>query len=226
LYEDRCVDAIARNRYAQAIRGILALPLHPDREIPRLPIQGAALEVWREFADKLERQQASGGRLSGIRDWASKHAGRAGRIAGGVHLFAAVDERRDPFAPPKAETVAAAWAIGEWLVEHALAAFSRMGSDLASSLARRLLSWLRRQEIREFSLRDAYRHHPDVERRELFAAVLEILADRGFIRALAIDDRSGPGRRPSPRYRVNPATHGRGRDSVNLAILTGGGDCA
>jgi hypothetical protein len=96
----------------------------------------------------MERWQAEGEKFWGIRDWASKHAGRVARIAALFHLL---DHRNwpDPFAVPIApETVAAAWAVGEWLCDHALAAFSRMGIDPRVAMAKRILGWIRRDRPR------------------------------------------------------------------------------
>jgi hypothetical protein len=207
FYEDLPVDAKARQRYADALAEILRLPIKSPEETPRLQIAGGALEVWRTFADELERDQADGGPLSAVRDWASKHAGRVARIAGLFHLVESVDARRDPFATPiSAEVVAAAWVIGDWLREHALAAFARMGGDPASILARRLLAWIRRTQKQSISLRDCYQNHRDVERREDFGAALAVLTDRAFLRPVPVDH-PGRGRKPSPTWIVNPAAH-------------------
>src|SRR6185437_9711239 len=59
-----------------------------------------------------------------------------------------------PIAP---KTVAAAWAIAEYLIPHAQAAFSLMGADPVRAQAEDILGWLRRIESSEFSMRDC--HH-------------------------------------------------------------------
>jgi hypothetical protein len=136
MYQNVAIDAAAKAAYGEALGRILRLP-RCSREDPhrRLVIRGKALEIWAEYADQVEREQADGGWLYGVRDWASKHASRVARIAGIFHLL---DPRNwpAPFAVPIApETVAAAWAVGEWFCDHALAAFSRMGADPRVAMA-------------------------------------------------------------------------------------------
>jgi len=129
MYQNVAIDAAAKAAYAEALGRILQKPRAQEDPHRRLVIHGEALEIWAEYADQVEREQAEGGRLAGVRDWASKHAGRVARIAGLFHLL---DPRNwpAPFAVPIApETVVQAWTVGEWLCDHALAAYARMGSD-------------------------------------------------------------------------------------------------
>lgn len=220
LYEDRAIDPVARARYAEILTAILRLPLPATASaIPRLRLDGAALAAWAAFADQVEREQAPGGRLVHVRDWASKHPGRVARLIGLFHLVLAFERGEDPFTTPiEAETAVAAWAIGDWLTEHALAAFSAMGTDSAEPLARKLLAWIRREGHRAFSLRDAYRVHRDVDRKEDFTPAIEILEGRGFVRPIVEPRREGPGRPRSPRWEVNPAVHRDSGDSGNSAL--------
>ena len=53
------------------------------RKLERLPLPTSGRV---EYHDAIELAQAHGGRLSSIRDWASKHAGRVARISGLLHL--------------------------------------------------------------------------------------------------------------------------------------------
>ncbi|TMB18864.1 MAG: DUF3987 domain-containing protein, partial [Deltaproteobacteria bacterium] len=127
-----------RTAYVAALERLLALPRPRDAAaVPRLRLAGAALEVWRAYADRLERDLADGGRLALVREWASKHAGRVARIAGGLHLVATVGMARPWAEVIPAETVAAAVRLGEYLEAQALVAYDVMRADPRLRQARR-----------------------------------------------------------------------------------------
>ena len=84
------------------------------------------------------------------------------------------------------ESVAAAWAIGEYFVEHALAAYALMGGDPNVALARRTLDWIRRTHSTEFTTRECHQSHRNVGPKQLDPA-LAILEGRGFIRRAELD---------------------------------------
>jgi hypothetical protein len=207
MYQNVAIDAAARAAYGDALRRILCLP-RPREGAPRqLVLGGEALEIWTEYANRMEREQVEGGRLSSVRDWGSKHAGRVARIAGIFHL---IDDQSwpEPFAVPiTPETVAAAWAVGEWLCDHALAAFSRMGTDPRVAMARRILGWTRRDRPERFTLRDLHQHFRQVDLPTDLLPALEVLEGRGFVRRRPDEGRRGRGRKPSPTFDVNPRTY-------------------
>ncbi len=207
-YINRPVDPKAKACYADAIHTLLRLPTPTTRDDPgarhTLRLNGAALALWKQFYDDVERRQADGQDLSSVRDWASKLAGAVARIAGNLHLMENFREAVPWNRPITAETVAAAWSIGEYLIPHGLAAFGQMGADAAHALARRILKWIERSGPATFSARDCFRVHQNTATMEEMTAALTILSDHGCIR-LEEQERSGPGRKPSPLYAVNPA---------------------
>lgn len=204
--------ALARS-YDGALRAILALPLSAGGAEPlRLRISGAALARWAAYHDRLEREQGPGGPLSGIVEWASKHAARAARIAALFHLAEHADKGKAALPLEIAEqAVSRAIAVSEWLEAHALVAFGRMAASPEATLAQRILGWLRRAAPRgSFTVRDAQQAHRNVERREDLLAALDVLAERGFVQRMAPPaQKRGPGRRPSGVYSVNPLTYRR-----------------
>lgn len=208
-YQDRAIDPNARQAYRQVVHAICAIraPIASGGEAGRyaLCLQGLALAEWKRFHDTIERRQGDGGDLGGLSDWASKLAGAVARIAGGMHL---VEHARDrawdtPISPA---TMAAAVTIGDYLVEHAKAAYGLMNDTSDMALARRILGWIERRidrgEGTEFSLRDL---HQDIrrDRPENLVPGLHILGEHGYIRELPAPARK-LGRPPSQRYVVNP----------------------
>jgi hypothetical protein len=125
-----------------------------------------------------------------------------------------------PIAP---ETVAAAAAIGDYLLAHAQVAYRIMGADPATHDAERIVLWFRREHRHVFTLRDAHRKFRKPRPQDLLPA-LEVLELRGYIRPTEAPKRSGPGRPLSPRYEVNPAallpepgTEGHGSQGTEVA---------
>jgi hypothetical protein len=207
-YQDRPINPGARATYREVIRAILQLPeaKTPDGKASHhvLSLSGKALEVWAEYANEVEAAQAEGGELAGIRDWASKLAGAVARIAGGLHLVQHYTHKKPWTIPLSTKTILAAWAIGDYLKVHALATYAIMGADPKVSMAQRLLRWIERHQPKEFSLRDCHQHHRHVVKPDDLLPALDILEGRGFIRRLPPPEPSGPGRRPSPMFEVNP----------------------
>jgi hypothetical protein len=206
-YQNRRVDPKAKARYAAVITGILNLPLPRPAEVPQLRLEGEALALWAKNADEIELAQADGGELETIRDWASKHAGRVARIAGLLHLVRYAKSGEPWTVAIEVKTVANAWEIGSYVTEHNLLAFDRIGTDPVVRMAKRLLEWIRRQRLSEFSLRDCHQAHRNVNRPQELTPPLQILQGRGFIRRVPPPEQQGRGRPQSPRFEVNPLTH-------------------
>jgi hypothetical protein len=121
-----------------------------------------------------------------------------------LHLVQHYTHKQPWTIPISVETVLAAWAIGTYLKDHALATYAMMGADPKVSMAQRLLRWIERHQRKEFSLRDCHQHHRNVVKPDDLLPGLDILEGRGFIRRVPTPDPSGPGRRPSPTFEVNP----------------------
>jgi hypothetical protein len=235
--------------YAEMITQLARLTRCPDgAELPHLRIEGAALLVWKRYADRVDRDCREGGRLHAIREWASKHPGRVARIAGTLHLMtlAAIGRLSTAFPkdkdlvdlvvlgarsiPPR--TVAAACRLGKYYEAHALAAYDCMAALPDIEGARRVLAWIRRTKQARFSARDAF----TALDRQFFRTMDDLvpclgrLMEYGYIRWVPPPPRSGRGRAPSPVYEVNPRVHERfrttpppqaGKNSADTAEDTG-----
>lgn len=208
MYQNRPVGAASRNRYEGIIHSLLALPEVVSEDPAQrhvLKLEGEALKLWAEFADDTEVRQGEGGDLAGVSDWASKLAGAVARIAGGMHLVKNVHRGSPWILPISAETVAAAWAVGQYLIPHALAAFGQMGADETTALARRILKWVERVDVSELSLRDCHQAHRGVLAPSNLLPALTLLCERGYLRPKP-ETAVGPlrGRPKGSVYEVNP----------------------
>jgi hypothetical protein len=168
FYANSAINAEARATYSDVIRSILKLPANSGCTPPRILLAGEALDLWADHADRVEIEQREGGRLSGIRDWASKQPGRVARIAGLFHLVRHHKNSTPWRVPISRDDVAAASTIGMWLEEHALAAFGRIGGDPIIRQAKWILDWIRRHRLERFTLKQLHDHRRDVNRAEAF----------------------------------------------------------
>jgi hypothetical protein len=227
------VDATRREAYAGMVKSILDLPyaaiLAPDGTATEAPypltLDEAALARFEGFVAWLEPQLADEGDLAAMTDWAGKLAGAVARIAGLLHVAAhGAQARTLPIADP---TIASAIAIGKYLIPHARAAFAEMGVDADVEAAKRILRWIERTSVAHFTRRDVFEGTKGhFKRVDVLAGPLKLLADHGYIRERATEDKPHqPGQKRSPRYDVNPlwapahsanSANGVGRRSVTL----------
>jgi len=201
-----------RSRYAVMLECLLthARGMHIDGVPFRraLHFDAEAQALFTAFQDEVEPLLGEFGELSEIAGWGGKLVGAAARIAGLLHVAAHPD--RPDTDPVTAETLSGALEIGRYAFAHAKAAFVVMGADGAVADARHILRWIERHEKTEFSERDAYRtmttrfkHPADLH------PGLTALENRGYLRRVPEPKGKGPGRKPSPRWEVNPALRSR-----------------
>jgi hypothetical protein len=174
----------------------------PDRPLV-LTFARDAYKEWKDFQHALEPQFQSGGALEGLKDWGSKLAGAAARIAGVCHMVdqACLGETDTEIPRP---TIIRALDLAVPLISHARAAFALMESDPTVEFAQRIAVWLVRNERPSFTVRDCFRAHQHLFKRvDAMAPVLALLAEHGYIRRVGRD--SSGGRPPSDLIEVNPA---------------------
>ncbi|MEZ5116165.1 MAG: YfjI family protein [Candidatus Nanopelagicales bacterium] len=155
------------------------------------------------FLRHLEPRLAPGADLGHVAAWGSKLGGAVVRIAG---LLALADDPEGAGRKPVESThVDRAVLLANWLVGNALVAFDRMGGDVELDDARYIVAVLRRLGAETVSKRDVFnaargrfRKVPDLD------PVLDLLTDHGWIEPKPEPPRDGPGRPPSPTFRVHP----------------------
>ena len=151
-----------------------------------------------------EVMMGEGGRLAGMRDWASKAVGTMARIAGLLHLAEHLTDGID--RPISFETMAAAQALIDYYTDHALAVFDLMSTDQATARAHAVWDWIERTGTVRFTARDAFTalsraKFPKMADLEPALAVLE---QHGYLRKLPTPPTSGRGRPPAPAFETNP----------------------
>ncbi len=161
-----------------------------------------ATVLFAQFREWLEPKLADGAEFSSFTDWAGKLHGTVVRLAGLLHMASVHGQPQRDIQP---DTLTRAIALAQYLVPHARAAFAEIGADPSVAAARHVLSWIDRKQIATFTKRDAFEGVKGRFRRAAdLDPVLDLLSDHTYIRAREMDERSGPGRKPSQVYDVNP----------------------
>ena len=158
------------------------------------------------FQRDLEPRLGPGADLSHVGDWANKLPGAIVRIAGLLHGSAAPSEMSNTCIG--GDTMRDAIRVGDYLLEHALAAFDAMGADPTIESAKKVLGWLCAHHLGQFTVRDAHQTLRGTFKKvgDLYGPIA-LLIEHGYLREAPLPKRPGPGRPPSPRYEVNPAVH-------------------
>jgi hypothetical protein len=206
-----CVDERYEMAYVTAIRRLLQVPLDlalPPRVIRLSP---EALELFTAFEREVEHQLGQGGGLCDQRQWGAKLCGAVARIGLSMHCLETVGRgsaHSAGSAPDLSpETMGAALAWSPYLIAHERIATGIIGSDPVVAAAERVLGWLERTGLAEFSVRDCFSavRGQFIPRAIDLDDPLRLLAELGHIRPLPRPDRTGqPGQPPSPRFEVNP----------------------
>jgi DNA polymerase-1 len=174
-----------------------------------LRLSPAASEVLREFQSWVEERLRPGGLLSATCSWGNKLVGLSVRLAGIFHVANAIPNGSNWQQSPISESVMqqAVKLCREYAVPHALAAFDLMGATETVVNARMVLKWIRGRPdpLAEFTKRDAFAgSRGTFETVVKMEPALELLEKHYLIRPKTTESRSGPGRKPSPVYQVNP----------------------
>jgi replicative DNA helicase len=192
-----------REAYGERIRVLLERQAEGEGRRTRLVLSASASQMWRDFSQMNERALQPDGRLTGIKEWASKLPGAVGRIAGLLHC---VDSSVGAGMAVADHTMSGAIEIGRYLSAHALAAHDLLGADPIVDMAKRLIAWVERSASPEFSFRDAYQalKGGKVQKVRDLEPAMSAAEEHCFIRRIPNEDTEGPGRRPSQRFEANP----------------------
>lgn len=174
-------------RYWHALRQLLEQPALEDHEVgglspPCLALSGEARSLLVAAYDEIEGAQARDGELETVREWASKAAEQACRIAGVLTLI----------AEPAATLVSRDSMAGALqLTQHYLSEYARLigAADVPERIrhAQTALEWIGRTRRTQVTSRDIMRHGPrSIRSADAARAALHTLAEHGW---LATEDR-------------------------------------
>ncbi|MBI3479130.1 MAG: DUF3987 domain-containing protein [Nitrosomonadales bacterium] len=187
--------------------GLFSLLLDAEKrpDEPRLlSFTNEARECWLDFAQKVENELASGGKLAHFAEWGAKLPGQCARIAGLMQLIATGRESKQVGL----DAVQRAVKLSGLLVKHAYSAFRLLGADKVEADAIHLMEWIKARGLDEFDRNDAHRA---MEGRFRTVARLKEAAERLHEWNVLSPElrRSNHKARPSPYYRVNHQLFGK-----------------
>jgi Protein of unknown function (DUF3987) len=217
------VPAKIRNTYQAHLRKLLQFLPDTDEEGRPQPhmlrLSQVAAARLHAFAQAVEPQLSEFGGLGHMTDWAGKLVGATARLAALLHMGDHVTADKPWAIPIPAGTVDRAIRIARYLIPHARAAYAEMGGDPVVEAARYVLAWIRQQPATHVTKRTLFEGTKGrFKRVSALEPALALLIEHGFLRERPPEERTGPGRKPSPLYDVNPliGSH-NSRDSHNGA---------
>lgn len=168
-----------------------------------ITLEPEATQIFKEYCQSIEKELGPGGSMEMIKDWGGKLAGGVARIAAILH---AVINHKAPWdSSVNSESMLNAIKIGDYLLRQALSVFHLMGADPDINGAQRIVKWILRNQIEDFTVRDVHMaHRSSFQKSREILPCITILAERGYIRYCTCSPRQGPGRKASPKYKVNP----------------------
>jgi hypothetical protein len=176
-----------------------------DREEPAvLTLSELATKAMLSIEADAEIDLREDGELRPLADWGSKYVGAVARIVGILHM-ALHGHSKGPRTKVSAETVLTAQRLGDYYRAAAIKAFSDMGSDEVTADAVYLLDRILALHTDKLTGRDMFnatrgrfRKVKDLE------PALERLIEHSYLAAIQVELPTGPGRRPSPLFKVHP----------------------
>lgn len=158
-----------------------------------------AYNLFKDYFDYIEERLKQGGQFEYMKEWANKQFARCLKIAGILHLCEhTADELLDEHTAMRSVNIAI------WTENQALKAFSGSAVlDENTSKARYIVSRLQTQKCDLLSVRDFLRLCKKFKKSEEIQEPLELLCDMNYIRETN-NAYSGTGRKPSPKYQINP----------------------
>ena len=206
-YRSEPIPQDAWRRYERCIRNVLAdEPKYQPEVITLSPEADQMLEAFsEELEPKLKTEYAA------ISDWAGKLVGNTVRIAALLcrsEVFVTRDFLDAWNSCISGRTMADAIRIARYFIEHAKAAFSLLGANEGIQNCKYVLAAIQKAGLTEVSRRDVMRLCRTLRTKEVVQAVLDQLAEYGYLTEKKPDRQPRRGRNPTAVYTVNTCQTG------------------
>jgi putative DNA primase/helicase len=192
-----------RKEYQESL--IKLLGRRTDQERPDLlRLSSEALQVWLDFAAKVESRMGPGRELEHLAEWLAKLPGQAARVAGLLHLADTLGSAEGGMVV-QVDSMQRAVLLAERAIGHGGAAFNLMGITPAEEDAAALLKWLKHTKRQEFLIRDVQRglrgRFPQKAKVE---HAIDVLREWNVVLCEFRQAAGASGGRPTVAYKVNP----------------------
>jgi Protein of unknown function (DUF3987) len=208
LTKRKLISEQVQQAYNTGIRSLLDIPAVTIEGVERprvLYLEVEALRSWTAFQQALESRMSETGDLVTISDWAAKLPGAVLRLAALSHIV----EHGIENPTISRRTIEQTLDLADLLIQHALCAFSLMGADQATTDAKYVTRWLKKNGARSVRQNEIYRGcHGTIARIDRLQKALAILIERHIISDAIVEKTGG---RPSIHFYVNPEILGGDR---------------
>lgn len=167
----------------------------------RIEVDHDAKAMFMAWRQELETQRRPGGDLAPLTEWSTKVESSVVRVAGLLHIAAGKGQSAIDVAD-----MSAALDVGRYWIDHAHAVHQMWSTDDTLEIARRIVAWIRRKSLTEFTIRECYNASRSLTpTADDVVDPLAILVARGYVRT-ADGSSLSVGRRgvPSQALVVNP----------------------
>lgn len=187
-------------KYKQLMSALLEIPV-PENALPQeICLSPEAYHHIETFFDWLEPQLVDN--LEHMEGWGAKFVGNTLRIAGLLHCAQHTNSAAKIAISP--DTAESAIKIGKYFLQHALCAYSLMGTDKALQGAKHILKKLQAQDKRELTKYQIHRLcRGEFPRVEDATPAIELLVEHGYLRERTYSAPTG-GRPRAKGYLLNP----------------------
>lgn len=192
------IKADLQEFYEDFIFRLMDIP-NPEKTTP-LHFSPDAMRLLQEFYGNHEQYMVQDGSL--YRDWTSKFVGMVIRIAGLLHIAGQHNEE-DLISY---DTLNNAITIGEYFKAHAEYAYISSGGNESIAKAKFVLAQFCKSELSEMKRAELFDRCKGryFEKAADLEPTLDLLESHGYLRSW-LPPHTGPGRKPVPRYALNPA---------------------
>ncbi|MCC6426647.1 MAG: DUF3987 domain-containing protein [Phycisphaerales bacterium] len=203
------VSPVLSTMWGNLLNTLLRLQVPDDGRPLVVKLSDKARMIFDDFRLQVEKQLGWSGEFAahGLQDWGGKLCGKIGRTALTLHgmLYGSgvIQSLEEPIS---AETMLAAIQWAPYLAAHTRSVVSFIGFDDAFVTARRILAWAARAERDRFSAKECLDHirNSVITKAEHIQPAINLLMERGYIRALPRDANPHRGRPASQEYILNP----------------------
>lgn len=161
------------------IEGGFPLKRGTDNELDPQPIKPSleAKKVWERFYESVESELGPNGKYRPCYSFAKKVAEHAARIAGILETF------ENLHAPDiSAVTMGKAIAVAQWYLNEALRMNGSVFVDQELELAQKVLEFLQKQKLKQFTLRDIMKNGPNAVRTKKVAEkMIQLLLQHEYV---------------------------------------------
>lgn len=203
----KAINPGTRMKYHKIVNEVLSALIRKEADADSftrlLTFSDDAKKIFIDYEHYIENELKPGGDLYCNCDWGGKIAGGTARIIGILHVI----KHRNEAAIIKIElsTVRSGILIGKYFIDHAQIAFNLMDQNPLIEKASRVIEFLKEHNGVQISARDIQQPLRGIfPERKLLDPVIKILIDHYYLIPVEIDSNNGPGRKPSPRYFINP----------------------